>query len=47
MALLAEFKIEGINKNNANDLKMLTDQINRMSANPLGAKIWLIEKPQS
>lgn len=41
---LAELKIEGINKNNAFGLTILKDQINKMSANPLGAKNWLIEK---
>lgn len=44
LAELARLKFEGINKSTAVDLGILKKQIKNMSANPLGAKNWLIEK---
>ena len=44
LAELARLKFEGLDKKNREDLAILKKQINRMSANPLGAKNWLIEK---
>lgn len=41
---LARLKFEGINKTTFVDLAVLRKQIKQMSANPLGAKNWLIEK---
>ncbi|HMQ77969.1 MAG TPA: hypothetical protein PKE39_00270 [Ignavibacteria bacterium] len=41
---LARLKFEGINKTTFVDLAVLKKQIKQMSANPLGAKNWLIEK---
>lgn len=41
---LAELKLEGVSRKNAHDLAVLKKEIMSMSANPLGAKNWLIEK---
>lgn len=41
---LAEFKLEGINKKNKADLKLLIKQIEKMTSNPLGTKNWLLQK---
>lgn len=44
LAELSRLKLEGINKKTSVDLGILKKQIKQMSANPLGAKNWLIEK---
>lgn len=43
---LIEFKIEGINKKNKADLNVYVKQIEKMKANPLGAKNWLLQKAE-
>ena len=44
LAELSRLKLEGIDKKTSVDLGILKKQIKQMSANPLGAKNWLIEK---